>query len=376
MEFRDLKAQYLHLQAEMDAAMLAAVRSGQFVLGKEVAQLEAKLAEYVGVGHCVSCANGTDALQLALLAKGVGKGDAVFVPDLTFFASAEMIAAVGATPVFVDIDLATFNLCPKSLESAITRVEKAGSLRSKAVMAVDLFGLPANYTEIEMLCKTRGLTLIEDGAQGFGGKIAERRACSFGDIATTSFFPAKPLGCYGDGGAVFTEDAETAERLRSLRVHGKGEDKYDNVRIGMNSRLDTVQAAVLNVKLDAFVRHELDDVNEVAAFYTEQLKDLVKAPKVPDGFFSSWAQYSILLKNEEERNGLRTHLQKAGVPTMIYFPKPMHAQTAFAHLCDDGKNCPNASKVSRCVLALPMGPYVTMEDRQTVCDEVKQYLNG
>ncbi len=374
MEFRDLKAQYWHLQTEMDAAILAAVRNGQFILGKEVTQLEAKLAEYVGVSHCVTCGNGTDALQLALLCKGIGKGDAVFVPDLTFFASAEVIAAVGATPVFVDIDIDTFNMCPKSLETAIARVQIEGVLQAKAVIAVDLFGLPADFSSITALCKQHNLLLIEDGAQGFGGKIGEARACSFGDIATTSFFPAKPLGCYGDGGALFTNEDATKERLLSLRVHGKGTDKYDNVRIGMNSRLDTVQAAVLNVKLNAFFTHELDDVNDVASFYTEQLEALVKVPKVPKGYFSSWAQYSILLNSEEQRDGLRNHLQENGVPTMIYFPKPMHAQTAFSHLADDGRHCPNASEVSRRVLALPMGPYVTKEDRQTVCDAVKAYL--
>ncbi len=374
MDFRDLKAQYAHLQEEMDAAILQAVRSGQYILGKEVAQLEAELAQYVGVSHCVSCANGTDALQLALLAKGIGPGDAVFVPDLTFFASAEMIAAVGATPVFVDIDTGTFNMCPKSLQSAIERIKSEGNLVPKAVMTVDLFGLPADYPAISTLCKEHGLVLIEDGAQGFGGAIDKKKACSFADIATTSFFPAKPLGCYGDGGAVFTSDKDTADLLCSLRVHGKGEDKYNNVRIGMNSRLDTVQAAVLLVKLRAFIKHELEDVNKVAQRYTERLESLVAVPRVPSGCFSSWAQYSILLKSEEERDGLRAHLQQKGIPTMIYFPKPMHAQTAFAYLKDDGKHCPNACDVSHRVLALPMGPYLTQQDQDAVCDAVEGFL--
>ncbi|MBQ2108265.1 MAG: DegT/DnrJ/EryC1/StrS family aminotransferase, partial [Bacteroidales bacterium] len=252
MEFRDLKQQYRVLQPQMDKAILDAVASGAYIMGKPVKELEAQLAEYVGVKHCLSCANGTDALTLALKAWGIGPGDAVFVPDFTFFSSAEVVPLEGATPVFVDVREETFNIDAADLQIAVEQVLAEGHLRPRVVVAVDLFGLPANYSAIRKVADKYGLLILEDGAQGFGGSIDGKRACSFGDIATTSFFPAKPVGCYGDGGAVFTDNDEWAGLIESYRVHGKGTFKYDNVRIGMNSRLDTVQAAVLQVKLKAF----------------------------------------------------------------------------------------------------------------------------
>ncbi len=374
MEFRDLKAQYKKLKPQMDEAISKAVVEGRYILGPQVTELEDQLAEYVGVSHCITCANGTDALQLALMAYEIGEGDCVFVPDLTFFASAEAVATVRATPVFVDIENDGFNIDIDSLEDAIKRVLNEGKLKPRAVMAVDLFGLPANYPQIKKICKEYDLLLIEDGAQGFGGAIEGKLACSFADIATTSFFPAKPLGCYGDGGAIFTNDEKIDKLLRSYKFHGKGEDKYDNVRIGMNSRLDTVQAAILQVKLKAFYEYELSDVNAVADMYTKRLKDVVNVPKIPQGFYSSWAQYCILLKDEEQRDGLQKYLNENKIPTMIYFPKPMHSQQAFAYLEDDGKHCKRATDVSKRVLALPMGPYVTKEDLNYVCDTVIKYL--
>ena len=250
MEFRDLKRQYQNNQEEIDQAIQRVLLKTNFISGNEVLEIEKSLASYVGTKHCISCANGTDALQLALMVWGIGEGDAVFVPDFTFFSTAEVVALVGATPVFVDVDEDTFNMSPESLQEAIEKVKREGRLQAKVVIAVDLFGQSANYDEIKIIVKSQHLMLLEDGAQGFGGAIRGKRNCSFGDISTTSFFPAKPLGCYGDGGAVFTDNDDWAELLRSYRVHGKGSDKYDNVRIGLNSRLDTLQAAVLKVKLD------------------------------------------------------------------------------------------------------------------------------
>ena len=333
MEFRDLKRQYQVLKPQMDAAMLEVAQNCNFIGGAQVTQLEKQLAEYVGVKHCITCGNGTDALSMVMMAWGIQKGDAVFVPAFTFFASAEVIAFEGATPVFVDVEESTFNMDAEKLDEAITRVEQQGELKPRAVIAVDLFGQPADYPRIEEVCKKHGLLLLEDGAQGFGGRIGERRACSFGDAATTSFFPAKPLGCYGDGGAVFTNDDETAEYLRSIRVHGKSSaGKYDNVRIGWNSRLDTIQAAVLLVKLEAFCRTELEAVNRAAQVYDERLSDEVRTPKVPDGFYSSWAQYTLILDSSSQREHLQKYLKEQGIPTMVYYPKPMHLQTAFAEL--------------------------------------------
>ncbi len=363
MQFRDLQAQYAALKSEIDQAVLAVVGSGQYIGGSPVKELEAQLADYVGVKHCITCGNGTDALQLALMAWGVCEGDAVFVPDFTFFSSGEVVSAVGATPVFVDVDDRTFNLDASKLEDAVTTVEAEGRLRPRVIVSVDLFGLPADYSAIRSVCDRHGLLLLEDGAQGFGGSIEEKMACSFGDISTTSFFPAKPLGCYGDGGAVFTDNDEWATLMRSYAVHGKGSMKYDNVRIGMNSRLDTIQAAILQVKLRAFVDHEVDVVNEVARWYDEALGAAavvergIVLPIIPDGYRSSWAQYTIQLPENHDRDRLQAALKGQGIPTMVYYPKPMHNQKAFegGSVCID--DCPVTTRLCQTVLSLPMGPY-------------------
>ena len=392
MQFRDLKHQYQVLKEDMDKAILDTVASGAYIMGPQVRELEQQLAEYVSVKHCLTCANGTDALTLALKAWGIGPGDAVFVPDFTFFSSAEVVPLEGATPVFVDVCEDTFNLDAEDLERAVKVVLAEGRLRPRVVVAVDLFGLPADYPRIRAVADKYGLLILEDGAQGFGGSIVmagsdrPSRACSFGDIATTSFFPAKPVGCYGDGGAVFTDNHEWAALIESYRVHGKGAFKYDNVRIGLNSRLDTVQAAVLQVKLKAFADYELDAVNAAAERYTTLLKDVVATPVIPEGFRSSWAQYTVRLKDEAMRNALQASLKAAGIPSMVYYPKPMHLQTAFAR---DGRSepavtktvmpdlpsvmpdpighlCPVATSLCSRVLSLPMHPYITEEDIQTV----------
>ena len=374
MEFRDLKRQYQVLKPQMDAAMLEVAENCNFISGKQVTELEQQLAEYVGVKHCVTCGNGTDALTLVMMAWDIKAGDAVFVPTFTFFASAEVVAFEGATPVFVDVDERTFNVDPVKLEEAIEQVKKEGKLNPRAVIAVDLFGQPADYERIETICKEHGLLLLEDGAQGFGGSIGERRACSFGDAATTSFFPAKPLGCYGDGGAVFTNDDQLDELLRSLRVHGKSPvSKYDNVRIGVNSRLDTLQAAVLGVKLDAFASYELEAVNRAAQLYSEYLGEATKTPVVPEGFGSSWAQYTILLKDEAQRQKVQHALKEQGIPTMVYYPKPMHLQGAFDQL-EQPVACPVTESLCQRVVSLPMHPYLSEEDIRFVSNAVKAAL--
>lgn len=373
MEFRDLKKQYQVLKPQMDQAIEEVCTNCGFIGGKQVSELEEKLAEYVGVKHCVTCGNGTDALSLMMMVWDIKKGDAVFVPTFTFFASAEVVSFAGATPVFVDVDERTFNIDCNSLEREICKVEQEGKLKPRAVIAVDLFGQPANYPEIQKICKAHNLLLLEDGAQGFGGKIGDQRACSFGDAATTSFFPAKPLGCYGDGGAVFTNDDETDALLRSYRVHGKSaQGKYDNVRIGVNSRLDTLQAAVLLVKFAAFCEQELDGVNNAANCYTKELAGSVVTPIVPDNFYSSWAQYSILLSGREEREQMQAALKAEGIPSMIYYPKPMHEQTAFAELGYKKGDFPVAESLCDRVLALPMHPYLTEEQIHKVCSIVKK----
>ena len=390
MQFRDLKKQYQVLKEDMDKAMLEAVASGAYIMGPQVKELEKQLAEYVGVKHCLTCANGTDALTLALKAWGIGPGDAVFVPDFTFFSSAEVVPLEGAEPVFVDVCEETFNLDAADLERAVQAVLAEGRLRPRVAVAVDLFGLPADYKAIRAVADKYGLLILEDGAQGFGGTIDGKRACSFGDIATTSFFPAKPVGCYGDGGAVFTDNDEWAALIESYRVHGKGQFKYDNVRIGMNSRLDTVQAAVLQVKLKAFDEYELADINLAALQYTKRLKDIVATPVIPEGFLSSWAQYTIRLRDKAQRDALQAALKADGIPSMVYYPKPMHLQTAFAdsfaalgmtkgchseEVEDRRRNlCPVATSLCDRVLSLPMHPYLTTEQIDLVCDVIRKSL--
>lgn len=374
MDFRDLKAQYQKYKQEIDSAINEVVTSANYISGKEVRELEEQLADFVGVKHCVSCANGTEAMTLVMMAWDIKEGDAVFVPDFTFFSTGEVISFKGATPVFVDVDRETFNIDPVKLENAILKVLKEGKLTPKAIIPVDLFGLPADFQEIERIAKKYNLLILEDGAQGFGGNINGKRACSFGDAATTSFFPAKPLGCYGDGGAIFTNDDELARLLKSLRVHGKGEDKYDNVRIGVNSRLDTIQAAVLKVKLKAFINHELEDVNRVYQLYSARLKDIVETPFIPEGYYSSFAQYTIKLKSKEQRDGLQANLKENGIPSMVYYVKPMHKQGAFSYLEIDDLDFETTNNLCDTVLSLPMHPYLSEEDINNVCEVIKEYI--
>lgn len=373
MQFRDLKKQYNEMKGEINEAIFKVLDSGNFIGGTQIAELEEQLAEYVGVKHCITCANGTDALTMVLMAWNIQQGDAVFVPDFTFFASGEVVSFEGATPVFYDVCQDTFNADVSSLEQCINNVIEQGKLRPRAIIAVDLFGQPANYPKLEEVAKKYNLLLLEDGAQGFGGRIGERQACSFGDAATTSFFPAKPLGCYGDGGAIFTNDDKVNEYLRSIKVHGKGNYKYDNVRIGWNSRLDTIQAAILQVKLKAFKEYELEAVNKVAERYTELLGDLVNTPKVPKGYYSSWAQYTLRLKSNEQREKLQQYLKEREIPTMVYYPKPMHSQKAYEGN-ENYTECAITEDLCNTVLSLPMHPYLTEEEIIVIAEEIRNYL--
>lgn len=356
MKFIDLNAQYQHLKINIDASIQNVLDHGQYIMGPEVDELEESLANFVGVKHCITCANGTDALTLALLALEIEEGDAVFCPTFTFFATAEAIALRGATPVFVDSDQSTFNICPKHLEYQIQKIQSEGLLKPVAIIPVDLFGLPANYPEIEKIATQYDLKIIEDAAQGLGGEINGRKAGSFGDIGTTSFFPAKPLGCYGDGGALFTDSDQYAELLRSLRIHGKGADKYDNIRIGMNSRLDTIQAAILIEKLKIFPE-ELIKRDSIAKQYNDQFLNTYETPSIPEGYISAWAQYTLL---SDDRRLAIQKFKNDNIPTMIYYKTCMHQQSAFKDLQYTDKDFPIATMLTKKVFSLPMHPYLNM----------------
>ena len=382
MEFRDLPKQYDVLKNEINAAIAGVTATAHFISGPEVKELEVKLADYVGVKHCITCANGTDAISIAMRVWGIGKGDAVFVPDFTFFSSGECPADEGATPIYVDVNQYTYNLDAIKLEEAVKKVISEGKYTPKAVVAVDLFGLPADYDAIKKICNKYKLLLLEDGAQGFGGNINGKKACSFGDISTTSFFPAKPLGCYGDGGAIFTDNDEWADLIRSICVHGKDTSnpndpnaKYNNIRLGKNSRLDTIQAAILLPKFKAFVDYELTDVNTVASWYSDGLEetDLI-LPTIADGYFSSWAQYTIQLPEGVDRKALQADLKGSGIPTMVYYAKPMHLQGAFAGTDSANTECPITTKLCETVLSLPLDPYKTKEEVDLVVSKIKKYL--
>jgi UDP-2-acetamido-2-deoxy-ribo-hexuluronate aminotransferase len=377
MDFIDLAAQQRRISDKLHANMARVLSHGQYINGPEVRELEAALAAYVGVKHAVGCASGTDALLMALMALDIGPGDAVFTTPFTFVATAEVIGLIGATPVFVDIDSATFNIDPAKLEQAINAVEKSdsalhplpgaagGKLRPRAVIPVNLFGLPADYDEIGTVAARHGLAVIEDAAQSFGGEYKGRKACSFGVIACTSFFPAKPLGCYGDGGMCFTDDDRFVEILHSIRSHGQGSDKYENIRIGINGRLDTLQAAVLLAKFAIFPE-EIDLRQEVVRCYNELLAGFVATPEIPEGCKSAWAQYSILVRDSVERSDLMAKLTEAGIPTAIYYPKPLHLQTAFAGLDYREGDFPVSEDCARRIFSLPMHPYLAAGDQRRI----------
>lgn len=371
MQFRDLKRQYKALKPQIDKNIEDVINSSAFILGKPVSELEEVLAEYVGRKYCVSCASGTDALQLAHMIWNIGSGDAVFTSDFTYFASAGSASILGATPVFVDIDITTFNMDPDSLEKQIKRVIDEGKLTPKVIVPVDLFGQPADYTKILPIAEKYSLKVLEDAAQGFGGSINGKRTCSFGDISATSFFPAKPLGCYGDGGAIFTDDDEVRERLVSLRAQGKSPlDKYDNREIGVNSRLDTIQAAILLPKFKAFADYELGAVNKVAEKYSERLKNYVATPVVLPGFLSSWAQYTVRFSDNKTRDLVKIKLAEKGIPSMIYYPRGLHQQKAYKDMALCDSLFPNTAKAASSCLSLPMHPYLEDMEIEEVCSGI------
>jgi dTDP-4-amino-4,6-dideoxygalactose transaminase len=371
--FIDLDAQRRHLGSRLDAAIARVLAHGRYIMGPEVTELETQLAAFCGARHAIACASGTDALALALMAKGIGPGDAVLVPAFTFVATAEPVAWLGAVPLCVDVGEDTFNLDPASLEQGV-RAAKTAGLRPCAVIAVDLFGHPADYDAIEAVCARHGLWLLADAAQSFGASYRGRRVGTLAPVTATSFFPSKPLGCYGDGGCVLTEDDDVAEAVRSLRIHGQGQDKYDNVRIGVNARLDTLQAAILLEKLAIF-EDELVARQEVAARYDEALCELVQVPRVIAEATSVWAQYTIVV-DEDTRDALATTLKAEGIPTAVYYPKPLHQQSAYRRYpVAGGGGLPVAEQLSRRVLSLPMHPYLEPGPQTSIIDAVRRSLD-
>ena len=375
MQFIDLKAQYHALKEEIDANIRGVLDSAQFIGGPYVKELEAQLAAFTGRKHCITCANGTDALQIAYMVAGVGTGDAVFCPDMTFISSTEPAKMFGATAVFCDITPDTYCLSPAGLERQIQAVLTEGKLTPKAVVAVDILGNPCDYDTIGTICEKYGLFLIEDAAQSFGASYHGKRAGAFGHIATTSFFPAKPLGCYGDGGAIFTDDDHAAELIRSLCVHGKGPGgKYDNIRVGMNSRLDAIQAAVLLPKLKALGDYEIDVRQQVVGRYDRAFAGKLTTPFVAEGCVSAWAQYALLAVDTVQRDRIVAHLNEAGIPNMIYYPTPQHALQVFRDEPHYGETFRNADDYCARTFSLPMHPYLEEAEQRKVIDAVLEVL--
>lgn len=369
MHFIDLVAQQSRIRSGIDRRIKAVLDHGQYIMGPEVAELESKLSKYVGVNHCLSCSNGTDALLIPLLAHGVGPGDAVLVPSFTFFATAEVVSLAGAKPIFVDVDPTTFNICPKSLRDVIERAKRNGE-KLRAIIPVDLFGLPAPYAAIHEIAKEHDLFVLEDAAQSFGASYLGSKACSLSNIAATSFFPAKPLGCYGDGGAIFCDDAGLKSIMTSIRVHGQGRDKYENIRIGINGRLDTIQAAILLEKLTIF-DDEIKRRNAIATRYTSELSKIVETPSIPVGYTSAWAQYTIKVKNRDRLVG---RLKERCIPTMMYYPIPIHLQDAYRCLGYKSGSLPVSESLCKEVLSIPMHPYLSEQDQDQIVKGIKESL--
>jgi dTDP-4-amino-4,6-dideoxygalactose transaminase len=369
--FIDLGAQRQRMGGAVEEAVAKVVASGQYILGPQVGELETQLAKFAGARHAITCSSGTDAIQMILMAKGVGSGDAVICPSFTFCATAEVVALLGATPVFADVDAETFNINGKSIESAIARAEKLG-LEAKAIIPVDLFGLSAEHDTIAKIAADHGLFVLDDAAQGFGATYKNKPIGSFGLATATSFFPAKPLGCYGDGGAVFTDSDELAAVLKSIRVHGAGSDRYDNVRIGITGRLDTIQAAVLIEKLKIFP-DEIVARDRVAHRYNDGLRSVAIVPEVPAGHTSVWAQYTIRLK-PGQRDGFANALKEQGIPTAIYYPKPLHRQTAYKDFPVAGNGLPVSDRIAEEVISLPMHAYLDESTQDRIIEAAKRAL--
>lgn len=384
MQFIDLKAQQARIREAVESNIRRVLDHGSYIMGPEIRELEGRLASYTGAKHAIGCSSGTDALILALMAMDIGPGDAVFTAPFTFVATAEVISLLGATPVFVDIDRTTYNIDPARLEEAIQALKSghekrrplpstSGLVTPKAVIPVDLFGLPADYDAINEIARKHDMAVIEDAAQSFGGTYKDRKACNLGDVGCTSFFPAKPLGAYGDGGMVFTNDDAINETLRSILVHGQGRDKYENVRIGMNGRLDTIQAAVLLAKFDVFPE-EIELRQEAARRYNERLSasaPQLVLPSVPKGYTSAWAQYSVLARDTGHRSALQATLKEAGIPTAVYYPKPLHLQGAFSRLGYEQGDFPISEECATRIFSLPMHPYLKPEDQDRIAQTLQ-----
>lgn len=368
ISFIDFSSQQARIKSRIDARIQAVLAHGEFIMGPEVGELESKLASFCGARYALGCANGTDALQLALMALGAGPGDAVFCPTFTFASTAEVVPPTGATPVLVDVCDGSFNIDPASLKRAVTHARSIG-LKPAGIIPVDLFGLPADYDEIEAIANENGMWLVADTAQGFGATYKGRVTGSIGTIATTSFFPAKPLGCYGDGGAVFTDDERLAALIESYRVHGKGNHKYDNERIGLNSRLDTLQAAILLEKL-AIYPDEIISRHRVARRYAQGIGDALITPVMPDVCTSVWAQYTVRTRPGQNREAIMTCLKEAGIPTMVYYPRPLHQQIAYRGFPRDPGGLAVGEALSREVFSLPMHPYLDEEAQLIIIDAV------
>ena len=372
MEFINLKKQFKIIENKINSNISKVLNHGKYIMGPEINELESKLAEYVNVKHAISCSSGTDALLLPLMAKGIGPGDAVITVSFTFVSTAEVVSLLGATPIFTDICGKCFNISTSKINNSIEYAKKKG-LNPKVIIPVDLFGQPANYDKINDIAKSHDMWVLEDLAQGFGSSQNGKKSGSLTLCGATSFFPAKPLGCYGDGGAVFTNDDELADVIKSIRVHGKGSDKYDNVRIGLNGRLDTIQAAILLAKLEIF-DDEIKSRNKIAEIYNSELSEFLTTPFVRPNNISAWAQYSVLAKNENERKKIQTFLKDNGVPTAIYYPTPLHQQTAYKYLEQSGRNLKISEEVSKRIFSLPMHPYLDEKSIIKITNLIKKVL--
>lgn len=374
MNFIDLGRQYECIKEKVDAGIKNVVESQHYIMGPEVKELEEQLAKFAGSKYCLTCSSGTEALIIPLMAYKLEKTDAVFVPSFTFFASAESINLAGGTPVFVDSDR-TFNMDPESLKREIARVKAEGKLNPRGLIIVDLFGRSANYDELLPIAEENGLFVLEDAAQGFGGSLHGKRNGSFGDVAATSFFPAKPLGCYGDGGAIFTDNEELYNIMHSIRVHGQGSDKYDNVRLGLNGRMDTIQCAVVLAKLTVF-EDELKARQDVADWYDKYLDASFDRPLRDKEYFSAWAQYTVLAKDEEQRSKIVAGMKEKDIPVMIYYPIPLHQQTAYKNLGYGDVSLPYCESVAKRVFSLPMHPYLKEEEVKQICEALNSVVSG
>ena len=368
MDFIDLKAQQTRIRSSLNKRIQKVLDHGKYILGPEVFELENRLLEYTHVKYCISCSSGTDALLMPLLAKNIGPGDAVITTPFTYIATAEVISLLGAEPVFCDIYPETFNIDPLKIEEAYKYAILKG-LKPKAIIPVDLFGLPARYRLINKVANKLNLFIIEDAAQGFGGSIRDQKAGAFGNVASTSFFPAKPLGCYGDGGAIFTNDEELAFNIKSIRVHGSGENKYNNVQLGINGRLDTIQAAVLIEKLNIF-DNEIDSRNRIAKYYLKNIESGLKLPFIPSGYQSSWAQYSVVAKSNVARKKYIEKLSSKKIPAMIYYQIPLHLQRVFKKLGYQKGDFPVTEKISNRIFSIPMHPYLSKKNQDIIIETI------